>query len=191
MKIVLSTIFLSAVAAGLWLNRELSRLTERESVLRVEREKTRDPHSGTEESDTGSQGRPETRKLLDAAAFVNRFEQILGNHRKPSESERIELADALASASPRELKALVDELRRSNLPEEIKRERLTQSSPPAWRRASQCSRQGLSWRVARKILSGWSCGHGSPRIRRPPPSGWQAGIHRWTAPPFLRWMIPT
>lgn len=129
MKIILSTVILTVCAIGLWQNRELSRLSEREGVLRAEREKTGSPHSGREESGSGSQGRPQIRKSLDPVAFVSRFEKIVASHREPSESERVELVDTLASASPRELKALVDELRRSNLPEKIKQETFSVIAP--------------------------------------------------------------
>lgn len=122
MKIILSTIVLTCIAAGLWQNRELSRLHEREEALVSIRKDTRVPGKATEDQ-SGASGpdRTEARKTLDAKAFVRKFEELLEAKRRPSDEERMAFGDALMSASPKELKALADELRRnSTLPQELK-----------------------------------------------------------------------
>lgn len=122
MKIILSTIVLTSIAAGLWQNRELSRLHEREEALVSIRKDNRVPGKGAEDqSDTSGPDRTEARKTLDAKAFLRKFEEVLEAKRRPTDEERTAFGDALMSASPRELKALADELRRnSTLPQELK-----------------------------------------------------------------------
>lgn len=120
MKVLLATVILTAFAFGVWQNRELSLLKDREMVLRSELADRPPPHAGLEKPSPTPSGRPDGRTSLDAEAFVKRFEELVASGKRPSDQERNLLGDTLTKATPRELKMLVEALRNSSLPQELR-----------------------------------------------------------------------
>jgi hypothetical protein len=160
MKIFLLVILLTVVAAGLWQNQELSRLKERESVLRARAGGIVNPDRFAKGSGKTGPVAPEGRQSFDPGAFLKRFEELVGGGRQPSEREAAELLDSLVAASPRELRALVEELRRSNsLPQELKRSifsviapRLAESQPKL---AAEIAVEGGEENPFRAVMRVW------------------------------------
>jgi hypothetical protein len=120
MKIILSAILLIVAAIGLWQHRELSTLKLRENALRAAGQGV-PAHPGSGGTPTIRPHRSGGRNSFEPAAFVRRFEELVSANQPPSDEERVRLGEFLSTASPRELKLLVEELRRSDiLPHELK-----------------------------------------------------------------------
>lgn len=159
MKITLLIIVVAAIAAGLWQNRELHRLQTREASLRASLGNASLPvgTSGTSAIPTKS-ARRDVRLPLDPKAFVKMLERPAGSDRVP-DKERILIQDTITSASPRELKQLVEELRRSSLPEELKKwmfvplaSRLVESDPKL---ATELALEGAEGNTFRMVVRKW------------------------------------
>lgn len=156
MKIILLIIVVAAIATGLWQNRELSHLKAREASLRA---RSGDASVPVETSTSGASPistrspRRDARASLDVEAFVKMLGGLVGSERI-SDKERHLIQDTLTSASPRELKRLVEELRRSSLPEEVKQwmfvpiaPRLAESEPKLGAKLALEGGEGNSFRM--------------------------------------------
>ena len=163
MKIALLVILLSALGLGLWQGRELSHLKGREAALRpkpgsmpITSVATHDPSIPTKSA------RRDAKAPLDAVAFVQKLEGWVAqqqNGSPPSDEEKESMREAIMSSSPRELKMLVEELRRSGLPEGLKKgmyipiaPRLADSDPKL---ASELAVEGGEGNSFRMIMRSW------------------------------------
>lgn len=159
MKITLLIIVVAAIATGLWQNRELGRLKTHEASLRARPENAAVPveTSGAPSISTKSPRR-DARASLDVEAFVKRLGGLIGSETMP-DKERTFMQDTLASASPRDLKRLVEELRRSSLPEDVKKwmfvpiaPRLVESEPKL---AVELAQEGGEGNTFRMVMRKW------------------------------------
>jgi hypothetical protein len=159
MKITLLIIVVAAVAAGLWQNGELNRIEAHEASLRARLGNVSLPVEipGGSSIPTKSAHR-EGRASLDVEALVKMLGRMAGSERA-SDKERILIQDTLTSASPRELKRLVEELRQSSLPTELKQwmfvplaSRLVESDPKL---AMELALEGGEGKTFRMVMRKW------------------------------------
>lgn len=159
MKITLLIIVVAAVAAGLWQDRELRRLKAREASLHARSGNASLSIEATGASSISTKStRRDARASLDVEDFVKMLGRMVGSERV-SDQERILIQDTLASAPPRELKRLVEEVRRSSLPEELKKwlfvpiaPRFVESEPKL---ATELALEGGEGNTFRLVMRKW------------------------------------
>lgn len=161
-KATLLLILLTALGLGLWQGRELSQLKSREASLRAKAGSV--PTSGVTSQLPGAtkSARRDARAPIDAVALVQMLESwavLQQNGSPPSDKDAASMREAILSASPRELKMLVEELRRSGLPEELKKgmslaiaPRLADSDPKL---ATELAVEGGEGNSFRMIMRSW------------------------------------
>ena len=163
MKSALFVILLPALGLGLWQARELSQLRTREAALRAK--PGRVPTTSVAKQETSiptKSARREARAPLDAVAFVQKLEGWVARQQNgppPSDEDKDSLREAIMLGSLRELKILAEEVRRSGLPEEVKKgmylaiaPRLADSDPKL---ASELAVEGGEGNSFRMVMRSW------------------------------------